>query len=47
MIEKGVDPALDAEAIRVFGLMPDWPPGKQRGTAVSVSYTIPIQFMLQ
>jgi TonB family protein len=46
-IEKSVDPALDAEAIRVVGLMPDWKPGKQRGTAVSVAYTIPIQFMLQ
>jgi len=46
-IEKSVDPALDAEAIRVVGLMPEWKPGKQRGTAVSVSYTIPIQFKLQ
>lgn len=46
-IEKSVDPALDAEAIRVVGLMPEWKPGKQRGTAVSVAYTIPIQFMLQ
>ena len=46
-IEKSVDPALDEEAIRVVGLMPDWKPGKQRGVAVSVAYTIPIQFMLQ
>ena len=46
-IEQSVDPALDAEAIRVVGLMPAWKPGKQRGVAVSVSYTIPIQFKLQ
>ncbi|HEY5509931.1 MAG TPA: TonB family protein [Prolixibacteraceae bacterium] len=46
-VEQSVDPLLDAEAIRVVGLMPDWKPGKQRGTAVSVAYTIPIQFKLQ
>jgi hypothetical protein len=27
--------------------MPDWKPGKQRGQAVSVEYTIPIEFKLQ
>jgi TonB family protein len=46
-IERAVNPALDAEAIRVVNLMPEWKPGKQRGQAVSVAYTIPIDFKLQ
>jgi TonB family protein len=46
-IERSVTPALDAEAIRVVNLMPEWKPGKQRGTAVSVEYTMPIEFKLQ
>ncbi|MEI6274966.1 MAG: TonB family protein [Prolixibacteraceae bacterium] len=45
-IQRSVSPALDAEAIRVVNLMPDWKPGKQRGQAVSVEYTIPIEFKL-
>ena len=45
-IARGVHPALDAEALRVIRLMPDWTPGKQQGEAVDVSYTIPIQFKL-
>ena len=43
----GVSPELDAEAIRVVSLMPKWNPGKQRGQAVSVKYTMPIMFRLQ
>jgi len=27
--------------------MPKWKPGKQRGKAVKVSYTVPINFQLQ
>jgi TonB family protein len=46
-IEKGVDPLLDAEAIRVINQMPDWKPGKQRGQAVNVAFTVPIEFKLQ
>lgn len=46
-IERSVSPALDAEAIRVVNSLPDWKPGKQRGTAVSVAYTIPIEFKVQ
>ena len=46
-IEKSVSPSLDAEALRIVNLMPDWKPGKQRGTAVSVAYTIPIEFKVQ
>ena len=43
-VMRGVSPELDAEAIRVVGLMPEWVPGKQRGQAVSVKYTMPITF---
>lgn len=46
-IDRSVSPTLDAEAIRVVSQMPDWKPGKQRGKAVSVEYTIPIEFKLQ
>ena len=46
-IEGSVDPLLDAEALRVINLMPDWKPGKQRGQAVNVAYTVPIEFKLQ
>ena len=44
---RGVSPELDAEAMRVVSLMPKWNPGKQRGKAVSVKYTMPITFRLQ
>jgi len=46
-VVRGVHPALDAEAIRVVNSLPDWKPGKQRGTAVDVVYTMPIEFNLQ
>lgn len=44
---RGVDPSLDKEALRVIGTMPKWTPGKQRGKAVRVKYTVPITFRLQ
>ena len=46
-IVRGVDPLLDAEALRVLGLMPDWKPGTQRGQAVNVRFTLPVVFSLQ
>ena len=46
-IMRSVSPDLDAEAIRVVGMMPKWIPGKQRGKAVTVKYTMPIMFRLQ
>jgi len=46
-IARGVDPSLDAEALRVVGKMNGWKPGKQRGQFVNVSYTVPINFKLQ
>ncbi|MCF8374019.1 MAG: TonB family protein [Bacteroidales bacterium] len=45
-IARGIDPALDKEAIRVIEGLPDFSPGKQRGKAVKVSYTVPINFKL-
>ena len=46
-VSQGVDPLLDAEAIRVTSNMPKWQPGTQRGQAVNVKYTFPIIFRLQ
>jgi TonB family protein len=43
---RGVDPSLDGEAVRVVEAMPAWKPGTQRGKAVNVYFTIPIQFSL-
>ena len=45
-VVRGVDPSLDAEALRVILGMPYWKPGKQRGSAVRVQYTVPINFKL-
>jgi len=46
-IQRSLDPACDAEAIRVVGKMPKWIPGKQGGEPVAVYYTVPILFKLQ
>ncbi|MBE9484343.1 MAG: energy transducer TonB [Bacteroidetes bacterium] len=35
---------FDREVIRALKLMPDWIPGRQRGKAVPVLYTLPIRF---
>lgn len=43
-IVRGVDPQLDAEAVRVINAMPKWTPGKQDGKPVAVRYTIPVTF---
>ncbi len=44
---RGIDPSLDREALRVINQMPKWTPGKQRGKAVRVKYTLPVVFRLQ
>ena len=46
-IIRGIDPSLDAEALRVIGMMPRWTPGRQDGKAVRVLCTVPITFRLQ
>lgn len=45
-IGRGVSQLLDAEAIRVVSLMPNWTPATQNGEPVSVHYTLPINFRL-
>ena len=45
-IVRGVDKNLDAEAVRVVSSLPKYKPGKQRGKAVRVMFTIPINFTL-
>ncbi len=46
-VARPFDPNLDKEAVRVVKSMPKWSPGKQRGKPVRVSYTVPINFVLQ
>lgn len=46
-VARGVDSSLDKEAVRVVESMPDWKPGKQGNKAVKVSFTIPVNFVLQ
>lgn len=46
-IREGVDPSLDAEALRVVKLLNGWTPGKMKGKPVNVWYTLPISFKLQ
>ncbi|WP_462319463.1 energy transducer TonB, partial [Marinilabilia sp.] len=45
-IVRGISPSLNAEAIRLVKSMPKWKPGRQRGKAVAVTYTVPINFVL-
>ena len=47
VVRSGGDPSLDKEAVRVIKSMPKWKPGKQRGKAVRVKYTVPVNFKLQ
>jgi len=49
MYEKKAEAAyqINTEALRVVESMPDWIPGQQKGQAVNVSYTLPINFKLQ
>lgn len=46
-ILRGVDPALNKEALRVINSLPRFKPGKQRGKAVKVFYNAQITFQLQ
>ena len=40
-------PGLEKEAARVIGMLPKMKPGKQRGKAVTVPYSLPIIFQVQ
>lgn len=46
-ILKGVDEILDKAAMAVVKKLPNFKPGKQRGKAVRVSYSVPVTFRLQ
>lgn len=44
---RGPDKNLEKEAARIIGKLPRMTPGKQRGRAVRVPFSIPINFKLQ
>ena len=46
-VMRGIGGGCDEEALRVVQSMPKWKPGKQRGSAVRCSFTVPIIFKLQ
>ena len=46
-IVRGVDQALDREALRVVNSMPKWSPGMNNGQPANVWFTLPITFKLQ
>ena len=45
-IVRSPDPYMSKEAERVLKKMPKWQPGRQRGKAVRVKFTLPITFRL-
>lgn len=45
-VSRSIDPALDAEALRVVRALPRFNPGKQGGKPVPVWYTVPIIFKI-
>lgn len=44
---RGIDDALDAEAVRVVSSSPKWKPGRNRDRSVDVTYTFPVIFQLR
>jgi TonB family protein len=47
VVNKPVNPMLDAEAIRVISSMPDWKPATQAGKGVNVQIKVPVEFTLE
>lgn len=47
IMARAPHPGLEKEAKRVIGLLPNMQPGKQRGKAVTVPYSLPILFQVQ
>ena len=45
-IARGAEPSLDKEALRVINTLKTWKPGKEKGKAVKVAFTVPINFAL-
>jgi periplasmic protein TonB len=46
-VVRGVNKALDLEAVRIVSLLPQMTPAEQRGRKVPVSFWVPITFKLQ
>ena len=47
ILKRGPHDELEKEAVRILSKLPKMTPGKQRGSAVKVSFAIPITFKLQ
>lgn len=45
-VRKGVDPNIDAEAVRVISLMPNWEPGVKNGKIVRCKNEVPLTFKI-
>lgn len=43
---KGVEPSINAEAVRVVSMLPKWTPGRQGGKPVNVWFQLPVEFKL-
>jgi len=43
---RGIGGGCDEEAVRVIKMMPNWIPGRQRGTPVRVQFNLPFGFIL-
>ena len=46
-VARSIHPLLDAEAVRVISLMPNWIPGMREGKAAEVNYTLPVTFRIE
>ena len=46
-VVKGVDPLLDAEAVRVVSASPDWKPDMVRGEKVKCELSLYVDFKLE
>ncbi len=46
-VKKSVSPELDAEALRIISIMPDWTPARDKGKTVGCKVTLPVSFKLQ
>lgn len=41
---RGIDPRLDAEAVRVVAMSPKWTPAEQLGKKIRTRFTFPVEF---
>ena len=44
---RSASPSLNAEALRLVGLMKDWKPAMQNGEPMSSAVTMPIEFKIK